>query len=56
MRGYERAKREEQAHYREKDLRRYERLFENYAYPMNTFKFGRDDVAHVEEFANQLQD
>ena len=46
VKGYERAKLEEQIHYRQKDHRKYERLFEAYAYPINIVKFGKKDTEH----------
>ena len=37
--GYERAKYEEKLHFKQKDHRRYERMFQSYAYPINLFAF-----------------
>ena len=52
IRGYERAKFEEEVHYRQKDLRKYERMFENYAYPINATFFEEADKANVISFVN----
>ena len=56
VRGYERAKFEEQVHLRQKDFRKYERLFEAYAYPINIVKFGREDSEHFIAEARENQD
>lgn len=56
VRGYERAKFEEQVHYRQRDLRRYERLFERYAYPMNNYKFVQKDTEDVLEIVNKVRE
>ena len=56
VRGYERAKFEEQVHFRQKDFRKYERLFEAYAYPINIVKFGREDSEHFIAEARENQD
>ncbi len=41
--GYERAKYEEKLHFKQKDHRKYERLFLNYAYPINMLRFDEQD-------------
>jgi hypothetical protein len=45
--GYERAKTEEKVHYKQKDYRKYEKLFDLYAYPINTLKLEEADTADV---------
>ncbi len=45
--GYERAKTEEQVHYKQKDYRKYERLFERYAYPINSLKVDEKDRSNI---------
>ena len=47
IRGYERAKTEEKVHYKQKDYRKYEKLFENYAYPINHLLFDEKDKENV---------
>ena len=42
--GYERAKSEETLHYKQKDYRKYERMFDLYAYPINLVKFDEEDT------------
>ena len=53
IRGYERAKFEEDVHHRQKDLRKYEKLFEQYAYPINATYFERDDKSNVIDYVNE---
>lgn len=45
--GYERAKTEELVHYKQKDFRKYERLFNAYAYPINSMKFEEQDRVNI---------
>ena len=47
VKGYERAKTEEKVHYKQKDYRKYERLFETYAFPLNSLKFTEEDIEDV---------
>ena len=51
--GYERAKTEEQVHFKQKDYRKYEKLFENYAYPINDLTFDNADKKNVIESINE---
>lgn len=51
--GYERAKSEEQLHYKQRDYRKYERMFELYAYPINLAKFDEEDTQSVIAAANE---
>ena len=45
--GYERAKYEEKLHYKQKDHRKYERLFDNYAYPISSYRLDEQDSQNV---------
>jgi len=53
VRGYERAKTEESVHYKQKDYRKYERMFENYAYPLDAVRFTADDRANITAFIEE---
>ena len=51
--GYERAVTEERVHGKQKNYRKYERMYEQYAYPINLLKFEEKDrapfLAHADE-------
>ena len=53
MRGYERAKTEETVHYKQKNYRKYERMFESYAYPINLTKFTEQDMSSVKAIVEE---
>lgn len=53
MRGYERAKTEESVHYKQKDYRKYERIFETYAYPIGALRLNADDRSNVATFVEE---
>lgn len=40
--GYERAKTEEMVLHKQKDYRKYDKLFETYAFPINRFRVNND--------------
>lgn len=52
LEGYERARFEEKVHHREKHLRKYEKMFERYAYPINATRFSPDDTKEIFEAIN----
>ena len=45
--GYERARTEEEVHYKQKDYRKYDRMFQTYAYPINEIKFDSEAIDQV---------
>ena len=47
VRGYERAKTEESVHLKQKDHRKYEKMFEIYAYPINFLKLKQSDKENI---------
>ena len=50
LQGYDRALTENQIHNKQKDYRRYKRLFQSYAYPIHAFKH-TDEALEKQRFA-----
>ena len=51
--GYERAKTEEEVHYKQKEYRKYEKMFKQYAYPINEVAFDADAIDIVQSTIDQ---
>ena len=49
MAGYERAKTEEMVLHKQKDYRKYEKMFEAYAFPINRFRVREADLSDIKE-------